>query len=195
VRNAKDVAPLAGADEKLAPLFKSLATAKVDAVKNIFKPLEYAAFHRRALKRPLSDIGLDGRIAEGALNMAAGLSLDKALPRSFAAYKGALQVFVERVGRKPLSAKHQAELGDDYNRAVSKCVTAEGKVRESEGALVECGFGPPCDATMLTELGGDLTNARIDSTVAQLKVVLTAESLDGAPPAPDKAARCVEPWW
>ncbi len=193
LRVTSDRSALVPRDDELVPLFKSLAKAKIEAVKPIFEPLKYAAFHRRSLKRPLADVGSDGRISAGAMNAAEALDLGKILPKSFAAYRGELGVFADRVQKKPLKDKSLAELTDDFTRAVPACISAEGKMRETEGAIVECGF-TACDAQELSDLGKELSNSRIDSTVAHLKVLLAADSLDAAP-ASDKAARCVEPWW
>ncbi|HVJ16942.1 MAG TPA: hypothetical protein VM686_15985 [Polyangiaceae bacterium] len=194
VRNSTDRSALAQRDSELEPLFRSLAKAKIEAVKTIFEPVKFAAFHRRSLKSPLADLGTDGSISAGALNVAAGLDLSQVLPKSFAAYRSELAVFAERVKKKPLSDKSLAELTDSFTRAVTACASAEGKVRESEGAIVECGF-TTCDEQELKELAGELGNARIDSTVSHIKVLLAGDSLDQPPAASDKAPRCVEPWW
>jgi hypothetical protein len=193
-RAAQERSALAASDEALVPLFRSLARAKVEAAKAIFKPLENAAFVRRALRRPLADLDSEGRISSSALNLAAILDLDAALPKAMAAYKAELSVFAERVAKKSLSDKNQATLSDELVRARSSCAAAQGKALESEGALLECGFDV-CDPELLKEVSGELTNARIDGTVAYLKVVLAAESFDSVPAVPDKAPRCVEPWW
>ncbi len=196
VRSTEDGAPnLRDQDAKLVILFRSIALAKVDTAKSLFKPAEYSGFIRRSVKRPLADVTSDGKVSVEATNGAAALDLEKVLPQAVTAYKNELAVFAERARKKLLPAKLVEAFSGEASAAASACVAAEGKVRESEGALLECGFGAACDAEVLADLQKELESGRKESVAARARMVLALASLDDGAEPPAQAARCEQPWW
>ncbi len=196
VRSAENGAPnLSDLDGKLVILFRSIALAKIDAAKVLFKPPEYAAFIRRSTKRPLADVASDGHVSVGATNTAAAFDLEKVLPQAITAYKTELAVFTQRVQKKAQTATQVSSLVEQVAQAASSCVTAEGKVRESEGALLECYFGAACDPEVLTDLQKELDAARAETQSSLSRLVLSRDSLDPGAELPAHAARCERPWW
>ncbi|HEV8246209.1 MAG TPA: hypothetical protein VGP93_10595 [Polyangiaceae bacterium] len=188
-------ATLQDLDARLVPLFRNLAGAKLDAAKLMFKPSDFGTFARRALKRPFADVDDEGRVGAGSFNAVSALDLEKVLPQTFTAYKNKVAPLAERAQKKPLAQAQAAALAEQLKQAIFGCASAEGKVRENEGALLECGFGDACEAQVVDDLRKELQAGRRNGGASYAAVVLTRDSMDAASDASGKAARCEQPWW
>jgi hypothetical protein len=195
LRSSAGEPALAEVDAALSPHFKRLALAKVQLAKKLFKPNEHAGFIRRSLRRPLADVDESGQVVAGASNAASAVDLVTIFPKSSAVYVAELKSFADRVAKRALTEKQNAEAEVTRAEALAACSAAQNKVRESETDLRECGFGAGCDDELMTELNRELGTSHRDGEGARTRFVLAQDSLD---PSPEPAAgepRCVEPWW
>ncbi len=161
-------------DASLVAPLRDLADAKLQVVRQRKSELEMAAFLRRALRLPFSDVTMAGAVEWGAASDLSELAVGSDLKLSYASYSEKLLDFQQKtIKTKFRGTERFAEFMSSANQQSKACAIAQQKNSEALTAFDICTGGEKaCTADERKELWNQLVAARSQWRVARAREIV-----------------------